>query len=126
MREPLIVAGVGALSLAALHAIDPREPGHYPTCPVLAATGLVCPGCGTLRSAAAFLDADLRGSFGYHPLVPILLVLGLLGLVRWGLRRWRGAPGRPWPPAATAGVVVVYAVLFVARNVPGWTWLSPA
>ncbi len=126
MREPLVVASAAAIGVVLLHAFDPRQPGHYPTCPVLAATGLYCPGCGALRAVAATTDGDLAAGFGYHPLVPLLLVVGVIGLGRWSWRRWQGAPGRVWPPGATVALLITYAVLFVARNIPGWTWLSPA
>ena len=39
--------------------VDPNQPGHYPTDPFLAITGLYCPGCGTLRALHALARGDL-------------------------------------------------------------------
>ncbi len=128
VRQPLLW-GFGLAGTATIvHAVDPNEPGHYPTCPILASTGLYCPGCGFLRSMAALTHGDLGTAFARHPLIPVLVVLLVVYLVRWFAREWRGDPpsGRSWTPLRTTAVMLAYAAFFVARNLPGWSWLSPA
>ncbi|MGW5120324.1 DUF2752 domain-containing protein, partial [Streptomyces noursei] len=46
-----LAAPVGTLAavtaaFAWVGAVDPNEPGHYPVCPLLHLTGLLCPACG--------------------------------------------------------------------------------
>ena len=130
-REALPVVAVAAAGLAAaatLYAVDPHEPGHYPTCPFLATTGLYCPGCGALRGLHDLLHGDLAGALARNPMMVLAVPYLLVAWVAWALR----ATGRPIPRSTSLppwtlwlllGVVVAFGVL---RNVPGWGWLSPA
>lgn len=120
--------GLGsAAAVGVLASIDPNEPGHYPTCPLLAGTGVFCPGCGALRTVHALAQGDVLTALERNPLAVVLLPLVVVAWVLWGLRlagltRWSPTyvPGRwVW---GLLGVVLVY---WIARNVPGWTWLSP-
>lgn len=116
----------GALAgTAYLYLVDPNQPGHYLPCPTYALTGTYCPGCGGLRSAHALLHGDVAASLGYNPAVLPLLAF----LVVWGVRWWQR--GRPRVSLTTSGwrfrlVLALVGVFWVARNVPGWDWLSPA
>ena len=122
------VTALGAAAAATIALVSPEEPGHYPTCPFLAATGAYCPGCGSLRAVHALTHGDLATAWDRNPLAVLLLPLVLVAWVAWALRLGgRGAwhPTRipaPWIWTLLA-VVLAY---WVARNVPGWTWLSPA
>lgn len=118
-------AAAAVAGTAYLYLVDPNQPGHYLPCPTYALTGTYCPGCGGLRSAHALLHGDLVASLGYNPAVLPLLVF----LVVWGLRWWRR--GRPRVSVSTSGwrfrlVLALVGVFWLARNVPGWDWLSPA
>ena len=47
------------------------------TCPILALTGIPCPGCGLTRAWLAALQGAVERAFVYHPMfwsVPILLL----------------------------------------------------
>lgn len=127
MAAPALVGGAIVAGGTLLHLVDPRSPGHYPTCPFLALTGYYCPGCGALRAMASLTDADVPAAFGFNPLA-VLAVVGLLVVfARWTVRQWRGEPKRtltrPWVTSAMALAILVF---WVARNVPGWSWISPA
>ena len=130
-RGALPVAGVTAAALAAgatLFAVDPNEAGHYPTCPFLATTGLYCPGCGALRAVHDLLHGDLAGALARNPMAVLAVPYLVLAFVTWLLRR----SGRPAPrstslPAWTLWLLLATVVAFgVLRNLPGWSWLSPA
>lgn len=118
----------GAVSFGALVAtVDPNEPGLYPTCPVLALSGLYCPGCGSLRALHALAHGDLVTALERNPLFVVALAFLVVAFPSWALGRWRGT-SLSWDPSIKVislvlGLVVAFTVL---RNVPGWTWLSPA
>ncbi len=123
-------ATVGLAGLAAgtlLYTVDPYD-GGYPTCPMLATTGLYCPGCGSLRAVHDLLHGDVVGAFARNPLAVLAVPYLAMWLLSWALRATgRSAPRSTTLPAwliwAVLGVVLAYSV---ARNIPGWTWLSPA
>lgn len=124
---PVAVGLAGLAAGTLLYSVDPYE-GGYPTCPMLATTGLYCPGCGSLRAVHDLLHGDLAGALARNPLAVLAVPYLAVWLVSWALR----ASGRPAPRSTALpawliwtllGVVIVYAV---ARNVPGWTGLSPA
>ncbi len=124
----LTVAAAGLAAAATLYVVDPNEPGHYPTCPFLATTGLYCPGCGALRGIHDLLHGDVAGALARNPMTVLAVPYLLAAWVAWALR----AAGRPVPRSTSLppwtlwlllGLVVAFGVL---RNVPGWDWLSPA
>jgi hypothetical protein len=127
LRLPLLAAGAAAAGVTLLAVVDPNQPGHYPTCPFLALTGLYCPGCGSLRAIHDLAHGDLAGAMARNPLTIFALAGLLVAYAAWARRLWRGDPRRwvapPWLIYAMFGVIVVFGVL---RNLPGWTWLSPA
>ena len=117
--------GVGAIGL--LTVVSPEEQGHYPTCPILTVTGYYCPGCGSLRAIHALTQGDIATAWDRNPLLLVLGPLLLLAWATWGLRILGKTT---WTttniPAAWIWIVFVAILAFwVARNVPGWTWLSP-
>jgi hypothetical protein len=119
-------AGLGTLALLA--TVDPHEPGHYPVCPFLASTGLYCPGCGSLRALHALSTGDPVEALARNPLVVMAAPLMVVAFAGWGVR----ITGRPAPhPTRVAPrwiwLLLVGVLAFaVARNLPGWDWLSPA
>ncbi|XVX19701.1 DUF2752 domain-containing protein [Actinomycetota bacterium] len=124
MRGPLLWGAVGVAAFAAVSATDPNTPGHLPACPFLTLTGLYCPGCGFTRSTWALGHGDLAGAFARHPLVP-LLWLGAAALVVRALLPRRPV-ARRWPQWTGPAIGVAVLLFTIARNVPGWSWLSPA
>jgi hypothetical protein len=122
------VVGAATLALTAYVAVvDPNQPGHFPVCPTFALTGLYCPGCGMLRATHDLTHGDIAGAMQRNPLAPFLLAAMLALYVLWVVSRWTGRPVRWTPGRWTPWLLVGGFVLFtVARNVPGWTLLSPA
>ncbi|MCW2757290.1 MAG: hypothetical protein JWO46_1036, partial [Nocardioidaceae bacterium] len=120
--------GTAIAAAAVVAAVDPNQPGHYPTCPFLFVSGLWCPGCGTLRAVHDLAHGDLVGALDRNPLAVALLPCVLFAWVCWGLR----LSGRKAPhptqlrPVVIWSLLAVVLVFWVLRNVPGWTWLSPA
>ena len=115
------------MSAAVVAAVDPNVAGHYPTCPFLAITGWYCPGCGALRAVHALAHGDLVTALARNPFAVVAIGYLVVAWVIWLDRTARGRPRRwlapPWVLYAVLAAVVTFGVL---RNVPGWTWLSPA
>ena len=124
---PAAVAAAALAGVVVLAAVDPNQPGHYPTCPFLSLTGAYCPGCGSLRAVHDLAHGDVAGALARNPFTVVALVGLVVGWVWWTRRLWQGgrrtwaAPS--WSIYALLGIVLAY---WVMRNVPGWTWLSPA
>lgn len=129
-RAVLLPLGVAAAALAGaayVSAVDPNVAGHYPTCPFLALTGWYCPGCGALRAVHALARGDLSTALARNPLAVVAAGYLVVTWVLWLDRTARGRPRR-WlaPPWVLYGVLGAILMFWVLRNVPGWTWLSPA
>lgn len=124
---PAVYAVGTAAFLGVAHVVDPNVPGQYPTCPWLLLTGTWCPGCGTLRASHALTEGDLATAFARNPFTVLALAAMAVGWVAYARRQWRGVPRTRAAPAWLLWALF-WAILafWVLRNVPGWTWLSPA
>lgn len=126
LASPLAVAGGAVAGLTVTALWDPNQPGHYPSCPFLALTGWYCPGCGSLRALHAIAHGDLLTALARNP----ALVVGACWLT-WVWVRWlRHTVAGERPGAMTGGrsarfLPYAIAAFWVARNIPGWTILSP-
>jgi hypothetical protein len=71
--------------------MQPTHPSSYMlSCPIKAATGIDCPGCGFQRAFADLLHADLQGAWHhYPPLFPFLLTMALLIVALTTSNTWR-------------------------------------
>lgn len=119
------MAGVVA-AFAYVGTVDPNEPGHYPVCPLLRLTGVLCPGCGGLRSAHAFAHGDFAAALGSNALA----VIGYAAFaVLWALWMVRAAAGRPLriepKPVHWWAVGAVVLIFTVVRNLPFGSALAP-
>jgi hypothetical protein len=123
-----VAVGAGLAGAAGFVAlVDPSEPGHYPVCPTYALSGIWCPGCGMLRATHALLHGDVAGALGFNPLAPLVIGAIVLAWVLWAWGRWSGTTLRWTPSRLTPWMLAAGFVAFtIARNIPGWTWLSPS
>ncbi|NXY98354.1 DUF2752 domain-containing protein [Streptomyces sp. BR123] len=127
MAPPALWLFSAAAAFAYVGAVDPNEPGHYPVCPLFRVTGILCPGCGGLRSAHAFAHGDLITAFGANALAVIGYFVFAVVMAVWLVRAWRGAPIRRFAlPApywwAAGGMALVFSVV---RNLPFGSALAP-
>lgn len=127
MMMPLGVAAAALVGAGYVGAVDPNAAGHYPTCPFLAVTGWYCPGCGALRAVHALAHGDLVSALARNPFTVIALGYVAVIWLLWLQRRVRARPAQ-WlaPPWVLYAVLVTILLFGVLRNLPGWTWLSPA
>jgi hypothetical protein len=126
LSTPLGVAASVAAAFAYVGSVDPNQPGHYPVCPLLQATGIYCPGCGGLRSAYAVVHGDLGTAFGANALA--VIGYGVFAVV-WAVWLVRAISGRRfalvlrsaywWP---LGGLLLAFTVV---RNLPFGSALAP-
>jgi hypothetical protein len=126
---PAVVAAAAGGAAGLLVAVDPGVPGHYPTCPFYAITGLYCPGCGTLRLVHQLLTGHPGAALGLNPLFMVIAPFLLYAYLRWAAERVAGVrlPAIKAPPWAIRLVPVLFIVFGVVRNIPiaPFTALAP-
>ncbi len=121
------VAAAAAAACATLLLFDPNEPGYYPTCPFLAATGRWCPGCGSLRGMRALLTGDLAAAVGFNALMVASLPYLIYRWAIWFQPRWSlGAAPGVVPMWAMYTLPVAVAAFWVLRNIAVWPFTALA
>jgi hypothetical protein len=126
LRAPLGVAALAAAAVGVVALVEPNQPGHYPTCPFLALTGLQCPGCGSLRAVHAMAHGDVSVALGLNVLTVLAAVALVVIWLRWVRRSWTGRPRTGVaPPAMLWALAVVVVVFTVVRNLPFGAFLAP-
>jgi hypothetical protein len=70
-----IVAG-SALAGAVLFAFDPAATWWFPSCPLNALTGWLCPFCGSLRALHAILHGAFASAWVFNPLTTLAFATG--------------------------------------------------
>lgn len=95
---------LGPLALVFLLWWTPTDQG--PTiCPFALLTGHACPGCGMTRAMAYLVRGDFDQALLYHPLAPVLALMGIAGLV-WWIGRRRGN----WPALSVKTINVALSI----------------
>ncbi|GAA2847170.1 DUF2752 domain-containing protein [Streptosporangium fragile] len=127
MLAPLGTALAAGAAVAFVGAVDPNEPGHYPTCPFLALTGLYCPGCGGLRAVHALVHGDPATAVGLNPVVVVMIPVLAVFWAYWALRSWRGGPpiGKSVRPVYVWLFLALMIVFWIVRNLPFGEFLAP-
>lgn len=127
VAAPLAVLVGGVAAVAVVAAIDPEEPGHYPTCPFLSMTGWWCPGCGSLRAVHALAHGDVGTALERNVLTVLAVPVLVLAWSAWLRRVVTGRPRSRWaaPPTALWGLLATIVAFWVLRNVPAGSWLAP-
>lgn len=127
LAVPALTLAGAAAALAYVGTVDPNEPGHYPVCPLFRLTGVLCPGCGGLRSAHAFAHGDLVTAIGANAFAVTGYFFFAGFMLLWLVRAYRGAPAptlvvRPLYWWAIGAVALVFTVV---RNLPAGSFLAP-
>jgi len=126
---PLWGGLAGAVALAVVAVRDPHVAGAYGTCPLLAATGLPCAGCGGLRATHDLLHGDVASAMTQNALAVALVLLVVVAWARWAVRAvaersTSRAPGQD-ASAAVGGVsttlLLVVGAVVVVFTLVRWT-----
>lgn len=127
LRAPALTLAAAVAAFAYVGTVNPNEPGHYPVCPLLRLTGILCPGCGGLRSAYAFAHGDLATAFGANALAVVGYFVFAGFVLLWLVRAFRGGPVprvalRPLYWWGIGGAALLFAVV---RNLSFGSALAP-
>ncbi|WP_189038044.1 DUF2752 domain-containing protein [Streptomyces daqingensis] len=123
---PGAAVAVAGAAFAYVGSVDPNEPGHYPVCPLLALTGVYCPGCGGLRSAHALAHGDVAAALGANALAVLGFALFAVFVVFWVVRVLRSRPVTVPLRSPHWWALGIAALIFtVVRNMPVGTSLAP-
>lgn len=127
LRDPLLFAGAVTAASIALHVRDPHVSHSWGVCPLYAATGIYCPGCGGLRAVNDLTDAHLGAAASSNLLFVLSIPLLVALFLRWSWARWDGRQVEVLPtmsPGVRYGLIAVAVAFTLARNWPG-SWLAP-
>lgn len=126
----LICAAVLALS-AVMNGEHPT--GGFQMCPMMALTGLPCPGCGVTRSMIHCTHGDFVGALKFHPAGPAMWLAAIIGAtsLAWPERWRRGLAARYREKrkiveqVTIVGIVLVVGfgvvrLVFYYVGAPGW------
>jgi hypothetical protein len=80
LGHPVGLSGVFAAA-ALLFAFDPAATWWFPSCPIHALTGWLCPFCGSLRAVHALLHGTPLVAAELNPLTTVGLVAALVALL---------------------------------------------
>jgi hypothetical protein len=108
-------------------AFDPASTWWFPSCPLRALTGWLCPFCGTLRAVHAVLHGHLRAALVWNPLTTVGLLAGLAAFLcdmMFPISASRF--GRGLRLCASLRGVALFTAFAVFRNIVGTAgWTSP-
>lgn len=106
-------------TLIVLFLFDPEE-GGYPSCPFRRSTGLLCPGCGSLRALHDLSHLRFAEAFAHNALLLLAIPVAGLQLAHKHLSTKEvGATRRNWWPYLWLGLILGWGVF---RNV----YVSPS
>ena len=116
----LVVGSVAALGSAVLFCFDPSRYHFYPVCVFHQVTGLLCPGCGSLRAFHQLLHGHLVNAFRFNPVsvmcLPLLLWIPGFLIMEGAKHRSSFVFARPIWLVLFLLVVLVFSIW---RNLPG-------
>ena len=121
----LIVVGCGAI---VLFLFNPAQHGFYPFCFFYQFTGLLCPGCGSLRAVHQLLHGNFAAALRFNALLVGSLPVAGFFFGRFVVRKLKSQPAPAvFPSAWVWGVLTVMMVFGILRNLPfaRSAWLAP-
>jgi len=120
----VMFAATGAAAI--LFFFNPAQYGFYPVCYFHAATGLNCPGCGSLRALHQLLHGHIAEAARLNLLLFLCLPFLAWLIARFVIARLRGQTATFGIQPAWLWTFLCAAVLFtVLRNLPSFAWLAP-
>lgn len=91
----VFLVGLAAAALWSVLSGTPATELHLLPCPIHAATGVACPGCGMTRACLALARGELAAAWSLHPFAYFLVPLAAL------LAFWPNGSRRAWSRVPT-------------------------
>ncbi len=101
-RVPWLKMAVTALSAMVIFEFEPSRFSFFPVCLFHKMTGLLCPGCGSLRALHQLLHGNLSLAFAFNPLLLVCCPFAAWWGVKYFIIRSRSASD-PLPVRAMPG-----------------------
>jgi quinol-cytochrome oxidoreductase complex cytochrome b subunit len=111
-----------------LFCFNPSQYSFYPLCLFHSYTGLLCPGCGSLRALHQLLHGHVIAAIRLNVLLISALPVAILFFVRFAHRKLNNQPAAPGiRPAWLWWGLTVIIIFGVLRNLPfaQSAWLAP-
>jgi hypothetical protein len=125
---PIALSMFAIIAIGVLYWFNPSQYGFYPVCLFHSSTGLLCPGCGSLRALHQLFHGHLIAALRFNILLISALPFAAFFSARFALRKSNRQPTssaiRPaWLWWAFA-VIIIFGIL---RNLPfaQSAWLAP-
>jgi hypothetical protein len=91
MTHAAALAGMTLAAAAALFVFDPAVTAWFPSCPLFALTGWLCPLCGSLRALHALLHGNVEAAVQFNALTTAGVAAGLIAVAHDVVRPGREA-----------------------------------
>jgi hypothetical protein len=114
-----ILATITAALAAVLYRFDPDKCSFYPICLFHSTTGLLCPGCGSLRALHQLLHGNIVAAFRFNPLLVLGPVVACLSAIVLINRRQPVSPSTAIPPKMLWLFLGIGLAFSIWRNIPG-------
>lgn len=116
----VLLVSMGICGLAIIYFFNPALHGFYPACIFYKTTGLLCPGCGTLRAMHQLLHGHLDAAFRFNALIVSSLPLVAFGSAQAMRYRAANKPALAWIRPRWLWFGLAILLLFgILRNIPG-------
>ena len=116
--------GLALAAAVLIFAFDPATTWWFPSCPLRAVTGWLCPGCGSLRALHALLQGAPLVAFSLNPLTTTGVVAGLVACVHDVVRPTRAIRCERVTTLCFSRRGLAFVVAFgVLRNASPFGWM---
>ena len=114
-----VILLLGIIACLCLYFGHPSDYAWLPSCPFRVWTGLLCPGCGTLRATHYLLNGQFNIAFRCQPLLISLLPMIILLAGKVCYEKFRNTSFTlPFELQIYWLILVAVCLFFVLRNIP--------
>jgi len=121
LKSTFIIIGVLALlGMLSLYVFwNPTETSIFPSCPVYAATGIYCPGCGSQRAAHKILNGNIIEGVRHNYMIVLLAMVLLYQGFVYVMNDMLGKkiPNLLHKSKVTFSILIIVVLFWVLRNI---------
>ena len=121
-RWAAILGCAWAMLLVATLVLERWTGTTIQTCLFKRATGYPCPTCGSTRAASSLMRGDLFGAIAWNPLIVLVAFVGVVAMIRMGVRSLRPRETRRRPSWSQAQISCL-AIGIAAAACANWAYV---